>query len=399
MKRKKNTNRILVLLISAALVALIVASFFAPQPIDWSYSFSKSHSKPLGNKLLFNVIETLFPNQNLIVVNSTLKEFLNSTKPVNTNFIYINNVYNADSLETKKLLTVAEAGNNIFIAAEIFSNLLTDTLKLKINNLNPPLFHLENNLVGFNFTNKKLKNIDFYWYDNVITNNYFAAYDSLKTTVLGYNNKGYTNFIKVAFGDGNFYLNCNPVCFTNYHLLSDNKSEYIFKCLSYLPVTSTVWDENIKAGAAQIGSEINFILINPALRISWYLLILSILLFFIFQGKRRQRPVPIIKPPENQSLSFIETISHLYFIKNDHIGIARKRFLFFRNFLREKYFINLNANKDQIIQEITKKSGIPERSVSAIFQMAENLNKIEKISKEDLQQFNRQLEFFYNNCR
>lgn len=396
---KPNSNKTLLIVLFVALLGFVYVAIIAPKPVDWSLSFSKKHDIPLGEKLVYNVLPALFPNQSLITMHSRLEDFLEGTTPLNTNFIYIADGFNPDQAETNKLMEVVMAGNRVFIASQNFSEIFKTQLNLTLELAAPLDYSLPRDSISFNFANRKLKSDYGYWFSKAISNGYFASYDSTKTTVLGYNNSGKTNFIRIKHGEGFIYLNCNPLAFTNYQLLSKNNSEYIFKCLSYLPVTPTVWDEFYKPGKSAMGSELGYILNDRALRMAWYIMLLGVLLYFIFKGKRTQRPIPVVAPPKNTTLDFVETVGRLYFIKEDHKGIAQKRYIYFLDFLRTRYFVDTSIRDGKLIEELSKKSGISERTVSALLKVAGNLEKVRYLSQEDLQQFNRQLEYFYKNCR
>ena len=389
----------MIILLSVAFLGLIIAAVFAPKEVDWSLSYSQKDDIPLGDKLVFEVLPTLFPDQSILTSHASLADFLEETIPVNTNFIYINESFGAEGDDIENLFNVIEAGNNVFIAAEQFSSGFRDStgISLTVSFMLDPSFARDS--IRFSFANQKLNSITGYWFKKAVSNNIFTSYDTTRTTVLGYNENGKTNFIRMKFGEGFLYLNCNPLAFTNYHLLSDANSEYIFKCLSYLPVSSTVWDEHFKVRNSANVSQLNYILTNRGLRIAWYIVLLGTVLYFIFKGKRRQRAIPVYNPPQNNSLEFVETVSRLYFNKQDHKGIAYKRFVFFLDFLKERYFIDINAEESRLMEEISQKSGIAERTVVSLFGVARNLETVSRISQEDLQQFNRQLEYFYKNCR
>jgi len=396
---KQNSNKTLLVVLAIAFIAFVVVAVFAPKPVDWSLSFSKRHERPLGNKLVYSVLPALFPGQNLVTMHSKLNAFLEGTIPLNTNFIFITNRFYPDSVETAVILKIIEAGNNVFVAAENFSPEFVKPIHLKQVVMPVMDFSLPIDSINFNYSNRQLKTAFGYWFKKGISNNYISAYDSTRTTVLGYNQDGKTNFIRIKIGEGYLYLNSNPTAFTNYQLLSGNNSEYIFKCLSYLPVASTVWDEYHKPGGMLVGSELAYILNDRALRMAWYILLFGVLVYFIFKGKRRQRVIPVVEPPKNTSLEFIETVGRLYFVKHDHRGIARKRFIFFLDYLRTRYFVDTSVRDSKLIEDVSKKSGIAERTVAALFKVAGNLEKVNYISQEDLQQFNRQIEYFYKNCR
>lgn len=396
---KQKSNKTQTIFVTLALIAFVYVAVIAPKPVDWSLSYSKKHDIPLGEKLVFSVLPTLFPNQSIVTMHSRLNDFLEGTTPLNTNFVYITDSYNADAEETDKLFEVVTAGNNVFIGAEKFSNEIRERLNIDQKHSIHIDYSLLVDSVTFNYTNRGFNTANGYRFKRAISNNYFTSYDSTKTTVLGYNQLGKTNFIRVKIGDGFLYLNCNPLAFTNYHLLSGDNGEYIFKCFSYLPVSSTVWDEFYKPGKSRIGSELDYILNDPALRIAWYILLFGIFVYFVFKGKRKQMAIPVVTPPKNNALEFVETVGRLYFVKQDHKGIALKRYIYFLDFLRTRYYVDTSNRNSKLIEEVSKKSGIAERTVTALFRVADNLEKVRYISQEDLQQFNRQIEYFYKNCR
>jgi hypothetical protein len=332
------------------------------------------------------------------VANGGIAGFLEEAIPLNTNLIFINDHLEIDAEDWSKVLQVAAAGNHVFLSGEQFSNNITDSLGFEIIQGIPLPRVLLNDSVGYNFTNKRLKVAGNYWYGRTITNNYFSRYDSLRTSVIGHNHLGQTNFIHTRWGAGAIYVNCNPIAFTNYHLVNGNKSEYIFKALSYLPVTTTIWDEKYKTGAPALASQMMFVLDNKELRMAWYLFLIGVVLFMVFQGKRRQRPIPVVEPPKNTSLDFVETIARLYFLNQNHLNIAQKRYQYFLDYLRSNYYLDTSLPESRLIEETSRKSGVPERTLASIFRMAANIEKVHQISHEDLHQFNRQLEFFYKNC-
>ncbi|GAO29211.1 hypothetical protein JCM15548_11377 [Geofilum rubicundum JCM 15548] len=386
------------LLLVTGFILLVVAIVYAPQPVDWTASYSKRHSVPLGMSLVYDVVDELFPQKEVRVSNSGVADFLEDAIPLNTNLLFINDQLEMDAEDWTKVWEVATAGNHVFLAADRFSTNITDSLGFEIQQGMALPRILLNDSIGYNFANRQLKVAGHYWYGRTITNNYFLNYDTLKTTVLGYDHKGQTNFVRIRCGDGAFYINSNPIAFTNYHLINDNKSEYVFKSLSYLPVANTIWDEKYKSGAPVVASQMAFVLENRSLRMAWYLFLLGVLLFMVFQGKRRQRAIPVVEAPRNSSLDFVETIARLYFLNQNHLNIAQKRYQFFLDFLRSKYYLDTSLPESRLIEEASRKSGVPERTLAAIFRMAANMDKVSRISHEDLHQFNRQLEFFYKNC-
>ncbi|MFW5889982.1 MAG: DUF4350 domain-containing protein [Marinilabiliaceae bacterium] len=383
----------------AALV-LIVAAVFAPRPLDWSYSFSRNKEIPFGNYLLFESLPNLFPGQEIETAWTRPDVFLEDEKPQNTNFIYINGRIEIEDDASQKLLDVASDGNHVFIATEHLYGKLADTLNVDYK---PDVMGGSNffgaDSLGFRFTNPELRSSAGYWYPRWMTRFYFAKYDSTRTKVLGYDHKGDVNFIRVKQGDGFFYLHSNPLAFTNYHLLSRNNGEYISRAFSYLPVQRTVWDEFYKPGSRNQEGLFDYVLDHTSLRIAWYIVVFGIIVLMVFGTRRKQRPIPVVRKPVNTSLSFVGTVARLYYSRHDHLNIARKRYTYLLEFLRSRYYMNTFSDESKMISEVSRKSGVPERSVAVLFKMGNKLERVSQITREDLEQFNRQIEFFYNNCR
>jgi len=399
MKKTSRQSKIFTWIVSIGLVMLVIAAIFAPRPLDWSYSFSRNDEIAFGNALTYKSLPALFADGEIVTSWTSPALFLDGKIPLNTNFIYINGRINVKEKDAEALLKAASAGNHVFMAAEHVYGMLADTFNLQFKpDLMPGMAFYDSDSVGFHFANPRLRSGFGYWYPKWMSRFYFTRYDSARTTVLGHDHKGDTNFIRVKQDEGWFYFHSNPLAFTNYHLLSRNNGEYVFKCLSYLPEQSTVWDEYYKPHTNRQEGLFDYVLDNRSLRMGWYLLFFGIIVFFVFGSRRRQRPVPVVKKPINTSLSFIDTVARLYYSRHDHLDIARKRYTYFLEFLRSRYYINTAADESRVIAEVSKKANVSERSVAAVFKMGEKLDKVRKISREDLDQFNRQIEYFYNNC-
>jgi len=391
-------NKYLIFGVTLAFMLYIAVLIMAPNPVDWSLSFSNKDKTPFGNFILHNELSQLFPAENIQTTHSPIYNFLNDDKSNNTAIIYINDSFEPDNLDWNKMLEFVNSGNHIFMAAVEFSKAIEDSLGFNIDE--DYSFRLtQQDSIKLNFVNRKLRSPWGYFYKRAYHNTYFQSYDTLKTTVLGLGEKAKTNFIKIKYGAGNFFINTNPLAFTNYNLLIKNNYEYAFKSLSYLPKTSVIWDEYYKQDPPISGSELRYILSEKALRYAWYILLITIATYMIFGAKRRQRIIPIVKPPQNTTLTFIETIGQLYFRKKNHLDIAQKRYTYFLEFLRTKYYIDTaNINAD-LYDEIAEKCDVPIRTIKQLFDIANKLKQVNQISEEDLEQFNKKIEYFYEKCR
>ncbi len=227
---------------------------------------------------------------------------------------------------------------------------------------------------------------------------------------IGYDHDSRVNFIRLDHGDGHLYLHTSPICFTNYHLLNEPNDEYIATSLSFLPKEQIVyWDENYKywhrpsygssgygRGKGPVKSPFSYIMSQPALKWALMIFIAAILLFMIFEAKRRQRIIPVINPPQNASLDFAETMGRLYYNNYDHKDIINKKIRYFFDYVRTKFYMKTIYYTPAFYQDLSRKSGVPQEKVTLLFKLIERLESHEgRIADSDLLRLNRHLEAFY----
>ncbi|MBC8042877.1 MAG: hypothetical protein IAF08_05475 [Rhizobacter sp.] len=317
-----------------------------------------------------------------------------------------------DKLDVEYLLQFVSEGNTVFIAAQRFDASFLDTLRLRVGNYYEVAnlgvktdnaetgggLSLESKLdsLGINFINPALRaKSDYRTRRTDGSHAYFTRFDSLKAEALGMNSKGYVNYLRLRFGKGFFYLNTVPYAFTNYNLMMAPNSEYVFKALSYLPVQPVLWDEFYKVGRRESRTPLRYILSNEALRWAYYLTIASALLFITFESKRRQRIIPVVAPPPNMAVEFVETVGRLYYQNGDHKDLATKKITFFLDDLRSSYMVRTTAFDAEFYETLARKSGIAESDLKTLFTFITQQGMRSSVSEIDLKQLSAMIDNFY----
>jgi len=327
--RKGNWKYIVILVLLFCLYVLI--EIMAPTPVNWNISFSEKDKIPYGSHIPKAILPDIFENQKIVTNNESFYLTLNEYAETDyKNLIIISNAFQPDKYDLENLLEYVWHGNNAFIAAMNFGESFSDTLNFSCSKTNNLFGYFKDSVVKLNFVNPAISKDDGYHFINNMPGIFFDSFNKENTTVLGTSENKETNFIKVAFGSGNFYLNCQPLAFTNYSYLYSNY-QYGCTALSYLPGKNTIWDEYYKPGNKNMGSPVRFILSNRSLKAGYYLFLISIIVYIIFEGKRKQRYIPVIRGNVNTSLEFIETIGRLYYHRRDNKDVAIKKKL--RNFV------------------------------------------------------------------
>jgi hypothetical protein len=390
--KKEKRSIILILLLFLGYAAL---EYFAPKPLDWTPSYSSHEKIPYGSFVFHNLLKEALPDQKLLENSLNFNESLDKfRKESPLSIIIIDQIFNPDAWETKRLLKAAEEGNTIFISAYQLGESISDSLKLHadINPFDSILFTPDSSRLRL--VNPAFPEKGEYVFRTRLTPCFFAKFDSSGSIVLGTDARQRANFIIIPHGEGKILVHLQPLVFTNYHLLYD-KPDYTYAILSYLPQNTILWDEYYKPGKGKSGSPIRFILNQPALKAAWYLIIFLVMAFMITQSRRQQWVIPIITPPRNTTIDYAEVLGQLYFNQGDHAALALKKFHHFVEFCRTNYYLGSGVPDEKWISRLILKSGIPAKNVLKIFDRAEEIRGQKSISAEILNSMNSEIEEFY----
>ena len=394
-KAYKITLALLILL----LVFLTWVEANEPQEINWSPSYSALDKIPLGTKVLFENLEE--QDLDLRKVNMPPYEFLQDTTLTGTYF-FLNNNLRIDQNELKRLFTWIAKGNTAFFIADNFNENLLDTLGLKMETLVPkkgistkPLLNLED---------PQLANSRPFLFDKETYQNIFIIPDSLPKKVLGVTqlqqdsaviNTPKINFLRDTVEKGMVYLHSTPKAFSNFFMLQDNNAAYVERVLAYLPAQKTLfWDQYYKTGKTFHTSPLFVILNSKALKWAYYFVIIGGILFIIFEGKRKQRSIPVVEPLNNQTLDFTRTIAGLYLDRKDYKGIASKKIALFLDHVRSQYRISTHEPDQHFFERLSGMSNNEVEEVKSLWLLMDRIKKQELVTKDELLELNRAISAF-----
>lgn len=429
-----------------ALLTLIIGAYVAllalvPKPINWQQTFANKDKIPYGTRAVFELLPDVFPKQKIEVIRQPIYNMVNevwNTPPIevganesdttvtmeqkgkmiqNTNLLMIAPQIEADSLEIGSLLEYVSAGNEAFIATNSFPKLLLDTLHVRIKDRDltryaaldsvhkktenqevaSPIDYalVAGDTIKLNFLNTRLAKPKCYHVLRQTGENYFVTNDTTRAVGLGINQYGEYNFLKIPFGQGFFYLHSVPEAFSNYFLLRKPNDAYTFAALSYLKNQPLYWDEYQKQGRIGENSPLRFIESQEALKWAWYLLLGGLLLYLIFMAKRRQRVIPIINPPKNTSLEFVQTIGSLYFQQQNHNNIAQKKITHLLAYIRQRFHLKTNELNQEFKEALIQKSGLSADEVHQLLKVVERTQRFGVVSEYQLIELSNRIEAFY----
>ncbi|MEM6769675.1 MAG: hypothetical protein AAF597_03735, partial [Bacteroidota bacterium] len=238
---------------------------------------------------------------------------------------------------------------------------------------------------------------------------------SFDNEILGFVQYDNINFVRLNWGEGDFYFNTNPISLTNYYLVDSLQRAYAEASLAALGPGPVYWDEYSRVPPAVArqrnnqrnqnnqrgynggrsllkGNEaLSYIQQHPALTLAWYTLLFTAVLFLILKGRRRQRIIPIIPPRENSSKRFIDTMSRLVYQGENHGALARQELNSLRYQLNEQYGIRWKEGAPPP-ENLADLLGISEEVASRALIEIRIVQKKDYLEASDLMRFHRAIE-------
>lgn len=375
------------------ILALTFLEANEPEPLNMTPSYSGKDKIPLGTYAFF---ESWKSTREVEEISQPPFEFLAEEETPAGIYFFLNDYVVFDESELNKVLNWVSRGNTAFISAGYIGKNLLDTLNLEAHTdlrntdfKSRPGLEIRNNRKNFklNFDIEALV---------------FTETDSLEHEILGtavFTDEASDekpNFVKTGFGNGDIFLHSTPEAFSNYFLLRNGNHNYAETVLGYLnPEQNVYWDNYYKSGKSFYSSPLYYLLGNKQLKWAYYLVILASVLYIIFQGKRRQRPIPIVNALSNKTYEYAQTISHLYLEQNRYRELSIKKIELFLEYIRNQFRLPTgDLNNKEFQEKLASRSGNSEAETKKLFSKIERLKAQEQISKDEFLELSRAITTF-----
>lgn len=394
----------LFLIVTAVIAMAVIVDKNTGKTVDWTESFNERSNKPYGLSVLYKELPKLFDNNSIKPIYYTPSNYFYANSEdgygdfiAEGTYILIGNSNTLEVEDIEELLIFAGRGNTLFMSDYNFPKTLLDTLNLTIKTIKN-----KDTIANLSFKNDLLKSKNT-TIDKSENSSYFSTFPSENHKVLGYVNDDYAkvNFLEIPFEDGHIFLHLEPKIFTNYNILKDQRYRYSEGVLSYLPNKTIYFDSFTKYydadyGDAEEKSNLSWFLQQQSFKWATYLALILTLLFIIFHAKRRQRIIPIIKPLENTTVSFVKTISNLYFETQDHKNLIDKKITYFLEKIRSDYHLDTSDLNEEFIAKLIQKSGKKKETVKKTINFINWLRSKNEFFEENLIKLNKHIEEFYS---
>lgn len=389
-------------LIAGGVLLIIALAFLSEQKHPPALTFHHADKEEFGAYVLHKMLPAYQQGAVQSKFISLYETVQYDTLP-QSNVVMLANSITMDGEDWQTLKNHVTAGNTALLAAHSFSALLEDSLNLQVSvynsdwlNLKDPweLFEKEvevafKNLEGFPAERFALGGrAGLYQLKPNLPDSSIYAYRSLAV-----NDRDKDILRAYSIGKGKLLVSTTPVLFSNYYLMEEETRPFAAGILSlFPPAPETYHYEFYHLGRMESTSPLRYVLSKKGLKAAVYTAFLGLLLFLLFGSKRKQRIIPVLSAPVNQSLEFVKTLSTLHYRTQSHGGIMRKRLSYFQDFVQSHYRIRLSEGENAL-KELQAKSGADKALIKRLYTLLQA--DIPAIGEDKLIQLDKELDEFY----
>ncbi|WP_057938287.1 DUF4350 domain-containing protein [Algoriphagus resistens] len=389
-------QKILLPLLSLLILGVLLLIHSSPPAVDWSPSYERNDSRPLGAKIFYDLVKN--QSGDWEEVHTPAFESLREA-PDKATYVFINNYFATDPDECALLLDWVRHGGHLFISASTISDVLLDSLGLDEKVL-PEVLEAERifslSLEGPMILSEPVN------YDQFHNGEYFQWNDGAPVLVLGsIQDKGSfdsleskPNFIQLKEKKGLITLHAFPEAFSNYFLLNQTNKAYTEQVLGTWDLDHPVLlDHYVKTGKVTYSSPLYLVLNNPYLKAAYFASWILLVLWVIFEGKRKQKAIKVIIPPQNQSLEFAKTISSIYLNGKDMSQLGQLQLKLFWYQCRTTFNLQVET-KEEMAVSLSSKSGVALEDTQTLIRQLSQLEEKSPLDAEDIQRIDQLIEDF-----
>ncbi|MDB5252244.1 MAG: hypothetical protein JWP27_1413 [Flaviaesturariibacter sp.] len=393
---------IIALFVLILIGVIAVLGYRAPKRLDERVTLRSRDKIPYGTFAARNLLPSLFPGATVVTDNAAPGEW-DAIEPGNADqaVVIVAPSFLATEDELNTLAAFVEKGNYVLVITGRLNNRTETFFGLKPYRVDVQAWR-DTNAVEVKLASPRFAPQTFA-YPGAEVGRIFPDIDPARIIVLGTDRDGEANFIQMNSGNGAVFLHGAPLALSNYFILHRNNIGYYQQVFSVLPKTvkKIVWNEFYTARNHEgndTPKEPNWLKVlfrYPAFKWALLTAVGVILLFLLSEMRRRQRFIPDMEKPRNESLDFVQTVGRLYYDKRDHMDLARKMAQYFLDHVRQQYKIPTNELSADFVQALQAKSGYSLAGLNEIVGFIQFLYDAPGITEGQLSHFHKQLETFY----
>ncbi|MCH5599571.1 DUF4350 domain-containing protein [Niabella ginsengisoli] len=402
-------KKALIYIMCGVLICAVVIYLFSlrtsdKKEISTYISLNKKDKNPYGAFVFHECLKKFFPKAAFKINYSPPGDvkIFGDNKPDQL-YVILQPEFQPNSYEVDDLITFIDRGNNIFISTFYISSELYRFLNARVQTKNYTYFpygSYDSDTMNVRLSAPPFVEKTDYRYPGISIESYFKDTDSSISKIIGYADDGAPNFIHLKKGNGNLYIHLSPMSFSNYFLLYNDNIQYFEKVFSQFPTGTplVIWDEYFRTPHSRSGDRgwFNAVMKNPYFRAGVLTALVLLLVYALTEMRRKQRVIPIMEKPANDSLEFVKTMGLLYYERGDHTNLAQKMSAYFLEHVRSRYKIFAKKLDSGFVNELSYKSGVSKTLVENIVIQINRINNEGVFTDTELIALQNNMDEFYN---
>ena len=406
-------NRWFVVGIVVFLMVLFILEMQLPKNFSWTPTFRHTDKQPFGSCLFDSLLSSTMPKGYTITDSSLYVLAKDSLQP--RGILVVADEMNLIPAEVNAIFSLANNGSHVMLVAHGVGDFMCNRLGIRMWGYGDS-FDLQN----FVKYNKERESFEWVSKENGYKPRRYKVFRPLITRKFNFETDSLDNVIRpcldqqatlrhdavsATFRQGKGYITfCSlPLLFTNYGIVDQDNATFSLRLLTLmkdLPVVRT------EAYCPQTSDEVQqsplrYAISQPPLRWALYTLMVGALLFLIFEGRRRQRVIPIEKAPENHSLEFIRLVGSLYYHSRERRSLVVRKWTYFAEELRRNIHLDVtDASEDDVtLPTLARLTAIDEQEIRTLILQLRQLVAADEteISKKQMKQYIDQMNWIIKN--
>jgi hypothetical protein len=372
---------------------------------DARISYNTSEYRPYGLKFAYQAFKTkakkgFFENKQKIDSANVLLQGNNNVLIIATPYF----LPNQDEID--KMRRFLDEGNSVFLSSFnvsklFYSNFFTSaqTSQFFYNQYAfPPIGLVDSLSIAMNNADS---GETIFKYPGLKTKNDFLSYDEFEAKVIAKDEFGIGQIFDIQVGEGHIYFSQAPMTLSNYFLLHKDNHQFLNLLMNTLETKQkkVIWDRYYeqfrvqrpepKPNEDKPGDSYLWEVIKKHPPLQWAIVVFLIgaALFLAIYSKRILKPIEILPDSKNNSMLFVNALSGLYWLKQDHKKIAEKLILHFYDKIMLRHRIQPKDIKLENTEKLAQKMNIDEAILRDLLTEIQSIELSEQISKQKLLTF------------
>ncbi|MDR2473927.1 MAG: DUF4350 domain-containing protein [Tannerella sp.] len=384
----KKGSRLYMLFLGVFLIIIFIIEYSAPHKFVWNKTYDRNDREPFGSYVFDDIAKSSLKNGYEVTYHTLYQIYKSDTTVFDKAFLITESRINMTSDDVGYLYKLLHNGNRVMLCAEDFSLSLEDTIGFESET--GKYFEPLQNYIRYEpqrdkifFGPNRLKP-EQSWEVYPQMHGYYLSLEQPEQDVLVRDQEGKALAARFVIGKGELILVATPLMFTNFGILDRQNASYAFRLLALLGdrhVTRIEAYDNSKKAS----SPLRYILSETPLRHALYFALILLVVFMIFNSRRRQRVIPVVNAPPNRLMGFMMLISNLYYQRHNNAEMLKIKQLSFYSEMKRLIGTDLSDRtpNDADFQRIADKTGI---ETSVISTLIKNINiAVYRFEASDLQ--------------